>query len=123
MPSASTSKPPPTHRQERFWGQASPQHVESRFHEGRAAGKDVPVMSTAEPGTGPVTFRAMFVEELRARREQIGLLQREFAEKAHVSLSSVKQYEAGKRSQAESSSPGAMTSTGARGHSSGSMMA
>jgi len=28
------------------------------------------VMSTAEPGTRPVTFRAMFIEELRARREQ-----------------------------------------------------
>jgi transcriptional regulator with XRE-family HTH domain len=39
----------------------------------------------------------MFTEELRARREQAGLLQREFAEKAHVSLSSVKQYEAGKK--------------------------
>jgi transcriptional regulator with XRE-family HTH domain len=54
-------------------------------------------MSTAEPGTRPVTFRAMFVEELRARREQTGLLQREFAVKAHLSLSSVKQYEAGKK--------------------------
>jgi transcriptional regulator with XRE-family HTH domain len=54
-------------------------------------------MSTAEPGTRPVTFRAMFVEELRARREHAGLLQREFAEKAHVSVSSVKQYEAGKK--------------------------
>ena len=54
-------------------------------------------MSTAEPGNRPVTFRAMFSEELRARREQINLLQREFAEKAHVSLSSVKQYEAGKK--------------------------
>jgi transcriptional regulator with XRE-family HTH domain len=54
-------------------------------------------MSTAEPGTRPVTFRAMFTEELRARRERMGLLQREFAEKAHVSLSSVKQYEAGKK--------------------------
>ena len=54
-------------------------------------------MSTAEPGTRPLTFRAMFIEELRARREQIGLLQREFAEKAHVSLSSVKQYEGGKK--------------------------
>jgi transcriptional regulator with XRE-family HTH domain len=51
----------------------------------------------AEPGTQPVTFRAMFVEELRARREQMGLLQREFAEKAHVSLSSAKQYEAGRK--------------------------
>ncbi|MGH3158842.1 MAG: helix-turn-helix domain-containing protein [Streptosporangiaceae bacterium] len=39
----------------------------------------------------------MFVEELRARRAQAGLLQREFAVKAHVSLSSVKQYEAGKK--------------------------
>ena len=54
-------------------------------------------MSTAEPVTRPVTFRAMFVEELRARREHTGLLQREFAEKAHVSVSSVKQYEAGKK--------------------------
>jgi transcriptional regulator with XRE-family HTH domain len=54
-------------------------------------------MSTAEPGTEPVTFHAMFAAELRARRQQIGLLQREFAEKAHVSLSSVKQYEAGKK--------------------------
>jgi transcriptional regulator with XRE-family HTH domain len=54
-------------------------------------------MSAAEPGTQPVTFRAMFTEELRARREQAGLLQREFADKAHVSLSSVKQYEAGKK--------------------------
>ena len=49
-------------------------------------------MSGAEPGTGPVTFRAMFTEQLRAQREQMGLLQREFADKAHVSLSSVKQY-------------------------------
>jgi len=54
-------------------------------------------VSMAEPGTQPVTFRAMFIQELRARREQMGLLQREFAEKAHVSLSSVKQYEAGKK--------------------------
>ncbi|MGH3196786.1 MAG: helix-turn-helix domain-containing protein [Streptosporangiaceae bacterium] len=54
-------------------------------------------MSTAEPGTRPVTFRAIFIAELRARREHMGLLQREFAEKAHVSLSSVKQYEAGKK--------------------------
>lgn len=54
-------------------------------------------MSTAEPGTRPVTFRAMFIEELRARRKQIGLLQREFAEKAHVSLSSVKKYEEGQK--------------------------
>jgi transcriptional regulator with XRE-family HTH domain len=54
-------------------------------------------MSTAEPGTRPVTFRAMFVEELRARREHTGLLQREFAVKAHLSLSSVKQYETGKK--------------------------
>jgi transcriptional regulator with XRE-family HTH domain len=54
-------------------------------------------MSTAQPGTRAVTFRAMFTEELRARREQMGLLQREFAEKAHVSLSSVKQYEGGKK--------------------------
>jgi transcriptional regulator with XRE-family HTH domain len=54
-------------------------------------------MSAAETSTQPVTFRAMFTEELRARREQAGLLQREFAEKAHVSLSSVKQYEAGKK--------------------------
>jgi transcriptional regulator with XRE-family HTH domain len=55
------------------------------------------VVSTAEPGTEPVTFRAMFIQELRARREQAGLLQRDFAGKAHVSLSSVKQYEAGKK--------------------------
>ena len=54
-------------------------------------------MSTAEPGTRPVTFRANFIEELRARRKQMGLLQREFAEKAHVSLSSVKKYEEGKK--------------------------
>ena len=54
-------------------------------------------MSMAEPGTEPVTFRAMFIQELRARREQMGLLQREFAEKAHVSLSSVKQYEGGQK--------------------------
>jgi transcriptional regulator with XRE-family HTH domain len=39
----------------------------------------------------------MFTEQLRAQREQMGLLQREFADKAHVSLSSVKQYEAGKK--------------------------
>jgi transcriptional regulator with XRE-family HTH domain len=50
-------------------------------------------MSAAEPGT----FRTLFIEELRARREQTGLLQREFAEKAHVSLSSVKQYETAKK--------------------------
>jgi len=56
-----------------------------------------PVVSMAEPGTEPVTFHAMFVAELRARREQAGLLQREFAVKAHVSLSSVKQYERGKK--------------------------
>lgn len=55
------------------------------------------VMSAAEPGSRPVTFRAMFVDELRARREQAGLVQREFAEKAHLSLSSVKQYEAGRK--------------------------
>src|SRR5579875_1975336 len=54
-------------------------------------------MSVAGAGTRPVTFRATFTGELRARREQVGLLQREFAEKAHVSLSSVKQYEAGKK--------------------------
>jgi transcriptional regulator with XRE-family HTH domain len=62
---------------------------------GAQPGREVPftVMSAAEPGT----FRAMFIEEMRARREQTGLLQREFAEKAHVSLSSVKQYEAGKK--------------------------
>lgn len=35
---------------------------------------------TAEPGRRPVTFRAMFVEELRAHREHTGLLQHEFAE-------------------------------------------
>ena len=54
-------------------------------------------MSAAEPGTGPATFRAAFAKELHAQRERMGLLQREFAEKAHVSLSSVKQYEAGKK--------------------------
>jgi transcriptional regulator with XRE-family HTH domain len=54
-------------------------------------------MSTAGLGSQPVTFRAAFTEELRARREQMGLLQREFAVKAHVSLSSVKQYEAGRK--------------------------
>ena len=55
-------------------------------------------MSRAESsGTQPVTFRAAFVGELRARRAQMGLLQREFAVKAHVSLSSVKKYEAGKK--------------------------
>ena len=63
---------------------------------GTCRGRDG-VVSMAEPGTEPVTFRAMFIQELRARREQMGLLQREFAEKAHVSLSSVKQYEAGKK--------------------------
>ena len=62
-------------------------------------GRKVPftVMSAAERGAGPITFRAMFTEQLRAQREQMGLLQREFAEKAHVSVSSVKQYEAGKK--------------------------
>jgi transcriptional regulator with XRE-family HTH domain len=65
---------------------------------GERIGREGPlIMSTAEPGTQPVTFRAAFIEELRARREQMGLLQREFAVKAHVSLSSVKQYEAGKK--------------------------
>jgi transcriptional regulator with XRE-family HTH domain len=54
-------------------------------------------MSTEEPGAEPATFRAMFIKELRARREQMGLTQREYAEKAHVSLSSVKQYEAGRK--------------------------
>jgi transcriptional regulator with XRE-family HTH domain len=54
-------------------------------------------VSMEEPGTGPATFRAAFIRELRARREQMGLTQREFAEKAHVSLSSVKQYEGGKK--------------------------
>jgi transcriptional regulator with XRE-family HTH domain len=54
-------------------------------------------MRAAEPGTQPATFRAMFIEELRARRRQMGLLQREFAEKAHLSLSSVKKYEEGKK--------------------------
>ena len=57
-------------------------------------------MSMEEPGTQPATFRATFIRELRARREQTGLTQREFAEKAHVSLSSVKQYEAGKKKPA-----------------------
>ena len=52
-------------------------------------------MSAAESATGPV--RAMFTAELRAQRQRMGLLQREFAEKAHVSLSSVKQYEAAKK--------------------------
>jgi transcriptional regulator with XRE-family HTH domain len=43
-----------------------------------------------EPGdAGHATFRAAFITELRARREQIGLTQLEFADKAHVSLSSV----------------------------------
>ena len=78
-------------------------------------------MSTAEPGIRPVTFRAMFTEELRARRQQMGLLQREFAEKAHVSLSSVKQYEAGRKKPGRKSPPGAMSSTGARERSSGFM--
>ena len=64
---------------------------------GRNPGSNVSVMSTAEPGTRPVTFRAMFIEELRARRTQMGLLQREFAEKAHVSLSAVKKYEQGQK--------------------------
>lgn len=54
-------------------------------------------MSAAEPGAQPVTFRAMFAEELQARRVQRGLLQREFALEAHVSLSSIKKYEAGKK--------------------------
>jgi DNA-binding XRE family transcriptional regulator len=69
----------------------------THWSKGRNPGEHVPVMSTAEPGIQPVTFRAMFVKELRAHREQMGLLQREFAEKAHVSLSSVKQYEAEKK--------------------------
>ena len=96
MPSAFTSKASARPLHGRSWD-GRPWREESRFREGRAAGKDVPVMSTAEPGTRPVTFRAMFTDELRARRERMGLLQREFAEKAHVSLSSVKQYEAGKK--------------------------
>lgn len=54
-------------------------------------------MSAAESGTQPATFRAMFIEELRARRQQVGLTQREFAVKAHVSLSSVKKYEVGEK--------------------------
>ncbi len=54
-------------------------------------------MSATEPRTRPVTFRTMFVDELRARREQVGLLQRELAEKAHLSLSSVKPYETGRK--------------------------
>ena len=54
-------------------------------------------MSTGEPGAKPVTFRTTFTGELRARRTQMGLLQREFAEKAHVSLSSYKKYEQGKK--------------------------
>jgi transcriptional regulator with XRE-family HTH domain len=52
-------------------------------------------MSRAESGSRPVTFRATFIAELRARRQQAGLTQREFAEKAHLSLSSVKKYEQG----------------------------
>ena len=43
-------------------------------------------MSTAEPGIRPVTFRAMFTEELRARRQQMGLLQREFGEGARLAV-------------------------------------
>jgi transcriptional regulator with XRE-family HTH domain len=78
-------------------------------------------MSTAEPGTRPVTFRAIFTEELRARREHMGLLQREFAEKAHVSLSSVKQYEAGKKRPGRKFATWCDDFYGARGHSSGSM--
>ena len=53
--------------------------------------------------------------------ERMGLLQREFAEKAHVSVSSVKQYEAGKKKPDGSSLPGAMPSTDARVRSGGCM--
>src|SRR5262245_27395348 len=67
------------------------------FHQGRNPGEHVLVMSATEVGTGPVTFRSMFIEEMRTRRKQMGLLQREFAEKAHVSLSSVKKYEEGQK--------------------------
>jgi transcriptional regulator with XRE-family HTH domain len=52
-------------------------------------------MSMAESASQPVTLRAMFIAELRARRQQMGLTQREFAVKAHLSLSSVKKYEQG----------------------------
>jgi transcriptional regulator with XRE-family HTH domain len=52
-------------------------------------------MSTADSGGQPVTFRAMFIAELAARRKHVGLTQREFAVKAHLSLSSVKKYEQG----------------------------
>src|SRR5579872_5994225 len=85
MPSASTSKPSP------------PRPLRLPAPGAFCRKGAWPVMSTAEPGSGPVTFRAMFFAELRARREQSGLLQREFAQKAHVSLSSVKQYEAEKK--------------------------
>jgi len=54
-------------------------------------------MSTGESGVEPGPFRALFIEELRARRQQAGLTQREFAVKARVSLSSVKQYEGAKK--------------------------
>ena len=86
--------PPPTPPTEG----ANPPSMWSRFQRGAHGRKGfLRVMSAAEPGTGSVTFRAMFIEELRSRREQVGLLQREFAEKAHLSLSSVKQYEAGRK--------------------------
>jgi len=41
--------------------------------EGRTAGsKPFTVMSKAEPGTGPATFRAAFAKELSAQRERMG---------------------------------------------------
>jgi len=103
MPSASTSKsrrercplaPVPALRRTGAGGARSIGRIREDV---RGMGIACLPRSTAEPGIQPVTFRAMFVEELRARREQVGLLQREFAEKAHVSLSSVKQYEAGRK--------------------------
>src|SRR5262245_60036513 len=100
MPSASTSRPPP--RRSILQGDqgqgADPRDAENPvLARGGTAGKDVRVVSTGEPGAGPVTFRAAFTGELRTRRTQTGLLQREFAEKAHVSLSSYKKYEQGKK--------------------------
>ncbi len=91
MPSASTSKAPADAPSKATQERDRPVRLTIRFREGTQR------MSTAEPGTQPTTFRAMFIEELRARRRQMGLLQREFAEKAHLSLSSVKKYEEGKK--------------------------
>jgi transcriptional regulator with XRE-family HTH domain len=91
MPSASTSKTPADAPSKATQVRGRPAHLKIRFREGTQR------MSTAEPGAQPTTFRAMFIEELRARRRQMGLLQREFAEKAHLSLSSVKKYEEGKK--------------------------